>query len=369
MKQPLAGLRVAIVHDWLLGGGAERVVAELHRMFPDAPVYTSYCTDEWRGRLDGKVITGYLQRVGFLRKYVPFLRAWWFSHLDLSGFDLVISSSGAEAKGVRVKKPALHINYCHAPTHYYWSRYNEYMQRPGFPTGFNWLARLGLKLLVGPMHRWDYRAAQRPDAIIANSTYTQTKIKEYYGRESIVIHPPIDTDRFAQIAQPVRHGFIVTGRQTPYKRIDLAVAACTQLGAPLTVVGKGPDHERLVKLAGPTVTFVTNASDEEVVQSLASAEAFLFPVLDDFGIAPVEAMAAGTPVLAYKAGGALDYVVTGETGLFFAEQTTESLIECIQSFKPSLFKPTLISQAAQQFSVEHFRKQLETELKTLVVSL
>jgi len=190
-------MKVAIVHDWFVGGGAERVVEQLHKMFPQAPIYTSYCSDEWRQKLDNKVVTGFLQNWPFpaLRKFVPFLRIWWFSRLKFDGYDLVISSSGAEAKGIKVNKPAVHINYCHAPTHYYWSRYNEYMKRPGFGI-LDPLARLGLKLLVGPLRRWDYKAAQRPDYIIANSNFTKDQIKKYYGRDSVVVHPPVDIGRF-----------------------------------------------------------------------------------------------------------------------------------------------------------------------------
>ncbi|HUP26548.1 MAG TPA: glycosyltransferase [Candidatus Limnocylindrales bacterium] len=360
-------LKVAIVHDWLVGGGAERVVYELHRMFPDAPIYTSYCTPEWRQKLDGKVITGFLQwgPFGRLRKFLPILRIWWFGRLRLGGYDLILSSSGAEAKGIKTKKPSLHVNYCHAPTHYYWSRYDEYLHNPGFPTGFNWLAKLGLRLLVWPLRKWDYKAAQRPDYMIANSLHTQAAIKKYYGRRSTVIHPPIDTDRFANVPPQKRAGFVIAGRQTPYKRIDLAVTACTQLGVPLTVIGNGPDHERLVRLAGPTINFVVNPPDEEVVKHFAAAEAFIFPGTDDFGITPVEAMATGTPVIAYKAGGALDYV-TPTTGLFFEAQTTDSLIKALQQFKTNNYIQGDIKSAAQAYSTAVFHKKLRVELERVL---
>ncbi len=356
----LSKLNVAIVHDWLIGGGAERVVEELHHMFPDAPIYTSYCTDEWRQRLDNKVVTGFLQQWPFskLRKYIPFLRIWWFSRLNLKGYNLVISSSGAEAKGIKTAKPTVHINYCHAPTHYYWSRYDEYLKRPGFGV-FDPIARFGLKLLVGPLRRWDYKAAQRPDSLLANSSYIQQQIKQYYGRESTVIHPPVDIARFkASQNPPPRRGLVTTGRQTPYKRIDLAVAACSQLGLTLNVIGNGPDHARLVAMAGPTISFTTNASDEEVTSYLQSAEAFVFPTLDDFGISAVEALAAGTPVIAYKGGGALDYIVPGKTGIFFNEQTVDSLMEAIKSFKPEIFDSNVIRKTTEAFSQDEFRKNI-----------
>ncbi len=360
-------LRVAIVHDWLIGGGAEKVVQELHNMFPDAPIYTSYATPEWQKKFGGKVITGFLQHWPFpkLRKFVPFLRAWWFSHLDLSRYDLVISSSGAEAKAVKAQKPAIHINYCHAPTHYYWSRYEEYMKQPGFGV-FDPLARLGLKLLVGPMRKWDYKAAQRPDFMIANSTHTSEQIKKYYGRDSTVIFPPVDTEKFAGLPEQQRKGFVIAGRQTPYKRFDLAVVACSRLNRSLTVIGDGPDHSKLKRLAGPSVKFAGFLSSDEVARRIASAEAFIFPGVDDFGISAVEALAAGTPVIAYKAGGALDYIQDGRNGIFFEEQTEESLAECLQRFNLNNYAIEDIKLSAQKFSRKAFARNMQSEIARLL---
>lgn len=350
--------RVVIVHDWLVGGGAELVVEQLHQMFPDAPIYTSYCTPEWRKRLDNKVVTGWLQHLGRVRKFIPFLRIWWFTHLRLDGYDLVISSSGAEAKGIRVPKGTLHVNYCHAPTHYYWSRYDEYMHRPGFGR-FDPLARLGLRLLVGPLRRWDYKAAQRPDVMIANSSHIQAEIKKYYGRDSTIIFPPVDTDRFSRLTKTTGDYYLVTGRQTPYKRFDLAVQACTALGLPLHVVGQGPDHARLQALAGPTVQFLGRLDDGALAAAYAGARALIFPGLDDFGITPVEAMAAGTPVVAYHAGGALDYVRPGTSGAFFAQLTAASLQACLEQFDPSAYSTAAVRQVAAEFSVQNFRTSFQ----------
>lgn len=355
-------LKVAIVHDWLVGGGAERVVYELHQMFPDAPIYTSYCTDEWRKRLDNKVVTGFLQRWPFskLRKYVGVLRIWWFTHLDFSGYDLVISSSGnGEAKGIRTPKNVPHVCYCHAPTHYYWRHYDQYLKRPGFGV-FDPLARLGLRILVGPLRKWDLRASKRPDFYIANSTHTQAEIKTYYGRDSVVIQPPIDIDRFAAKSdkQPTRKGYVTAGRQTPYKKTDLIVAACTKLNLPLTVIGRGPEHDRLVAMAGPSVIFPENVSDEEMPKYMSSAKAFLFAAYEDFGVTPVEALASGTPVIAYRKGGALDYVVPGKTGVFFDEQSVESLVEAIGSFEKLSLKESAARAKAEEFSPQNFQKKL-----------
>ena len=361
--------KVAIVHDWLIGGGAERVTYELHQLYPDAPIYASYCSDEWRKRLDNKVVTGFLQHWPFsvLRKFLPMLRIWWFTRLDFSGYDVVISVSGnGEAFSVKTPKNTLHVNYCHTPTHYYWRKYDEYLKRPGFGI-FDPLARLGLRLFVEPLRRWDYKAAQRADFVIANSNHIKADIKKYYGRESVVIHPPVDVERFAVSEPKKREGFVTAGRQTPYKRTDVIVEACTKQGLPLTVIGNGPEHSRLVEMAGPSVRFLTNVSDKEMPRQLASAQAFLFAAYEDFGVTPVEALAAGTPVIAYKAGGALDYV-NSKTGTFFEHQTAVSLQKKLSSFDAKKFKPQVLRKAAAVFSPAVFRQKIqnfiEDSLKT-----
>ncbi len=353
-------LKVAIVHDWMLLGGAERVVEQLLSMYPDAPLYTSCMSREWRQKLAGRTVkTGYLNRWPFtkLRKFIPFLRAKWFEGLDFSGYDLVISSSGAEAKGINVPLHILHINYCHAPTHYYWSRYDDYLQNPGF----GWadpLARFGLKLLLGPMRKWDLEASKKPSYIVANSTHTAQAIKKYYRRDADVIHPPVDTTRFAKTKPQQRTGFVVAGRQTPYKRIDLAVAAATSTNLPLTVIGNGPDHDRLVQSAGSTVTFKTRVTDQEMAQYFWSAGAFLFPGVDDFGIVAVEAMAAGCPVIAYQAGGALDYIQPTETGLFFEPQSADALAAAMLKIQNTSWNEARIAAAASAYTPEAFRQKM-----------
>ena len=222
---PKAKIKVAIVCDWLLGtGGAERVVYELHRLYPDAPIYTSQYDANpktWYGYNwfdNADIRSSRLQKLPkSLKKFLPVLRAIIFPRIDLSEYDLVISSSGAEAKSVHTGPKTLHISYIHAPTHYYWQRYIDYLKNPGFPVGTNWLARLGLRLLVSPLRVWDRHAAKQPDILIANSTHTQEMIKKYYRRDSSVIFPPVDINRFkAKGSDQLRHGFVVAGRQAPY---------------------------------------------------------------------------------------------------------------------------------------------------------
>ncbi|HEX8227424.1 MAG TPA: glycosyltransferase [Candidatus Saccharimonadales bacterium] len=363
----LQKLKVAIVCDWLTGtGGAERVVLELHRLFPKAPIYTSqYDKDPkiWYGGdwfKNADVRTTRLQHLPKrLKKFLPVLRAREFSRLDLSGYDLVITSAGAEAKAVKTGPDTKLVWYCHAPTHYYWSRYEEYLKHPGFGA-FDPLARAGLFSLVRPLRKWDHAAAQRPDLVIANSSHIQSEIKKYYGRESVVVFPPVDTHRF-QAADGTdrsdgrgRFGFVCAGRQTPYKRIDLAVEACSRLRLPLTVIGNGPEHTRLTAMAGPSVRFLTNVSDKEFAHHFNLAQAFIFPGIDDFGIVAVEALSAGTPVIAYKAGGALDYIRPGATGEFFDEQTADSLMKTLRAFRSEQYDSKAIVQHAETYSVSRF---------------
>jgi glycosyltransferase involved in cell wall biosynthesis len=352
--------KVALVCDWLTGvGGAERVVLELHKMFPEAPIYTSqYSPSKIDWFKDADVRTTWLQKLPKgLRKFLPALRAWTFSRLDLSDYDLVISSSGAEAKGVKTGPDTVHISYIHSPTHYYWIRYNEYLKNPGFGR-LDPLARLGLKLLAAPLRKWDYKAAQRPNHLIANSTHTQAMIKKFYGRDSMVIHPPVDIERFAGQTEEPRKGFVTAGRQTPYKRLDLPVKVATELGLNLIVLGDGPDYKRLRKMAGKTVTFLRDKNDEEIAHYFRTSEAFVFPNMDDFGIVAVEALAAGTPVIAFKAGGTLDYIEDGKNGLFFDKQDVESLKKVMQNFSPSSFNHERIQQSAARFSIEEFHKKM-----------
>lgn len=360
-------LKVAIVCDWLTGiGGAEKVVYELHKMYPDAPIYTSqFDSKNLPEFAEADVRTTSLQKLPkALKKFLPVLRAWTFSRLDLSEYDLVISSSGAEAKGVKTGKNTVHICYCHAPTHYYWIRYDEYLEHPGFPRGLNWIARLGLKLLVEPLRRWDKKAAKRPDYIVTNSNYTKNMIKKYYERDAEVIFPPVDTERFKTAqSNAQRHGFVVAGRQTPYKRFDLAIEACDQITQPLVVIGNGPDHARLEKiekqLKGRGTTFLTQVNDADMANHFQTAVAFIMPNMDDFGIVAVEAMSAGTPVVAFNKGGSEDYMIPGKTGLFFDKQDPKTLATALEQALSKTFDYNAISEHAKQFSTLQFVKNMK----------
>lgn len=361
--------KIAIVTDWIIGGGAENVVYELHKLYPKAPIYTSYCTQKWRNKLHpAKVNTGYLQYWPFsrLRKYIPFLRAMWFWRLKLKGFDVVISVTGAEAKAVNVAD-GTHICLLNAPTHYYWSKYNEYLKNPGFGKS-NFLARIGLKLFVKPMRKWDHHAAQLPDLLVANSNYTKDQIQKYYQRESVVIHPPVNTKKFAKFAKPdnLRSGFVAVGRQTHYKRFDLAVKACNKTEAPLTVIGKGPEHRRLQEMAKEYIQFTGQLETlDELAEIVGKSKALLFPGVDDFGIVSIEALSAGTPVIAYKDGGALDYVKPGENGEFFEPQSVEALVKKVSGFNSKKYTQDDIKNSAEDFSISAFRHKIRRLVDSL----
>ncbi|HET8992047.1 MAG TPA: glycosyltransferase, partial [Candidatus Saccharimonadales bacterium] len=356
-------MKVAIVCDWLTGiGGAERVVYELHKIYPEAPIYTSQYDPGSIDWFEGADIrTTWLQTLPKgLKKFLPTLRAYTFSRLDLSEYDLVISSSGAEAKGIKTGPNTVHICYMHSPTHYYWIRTKEYMENPGFPRGFNWIARLGLKMLIGPMKSWDKQAAKRPDFIVTNSNYSKENIKKIYKRDATVIFPPVDTERFKiKGTPPLRHGFVVAGRQTPYKRFDLAIEACKELKVPLVVIGDGPDHKRLEKLGGRSTTYLTNVNDHDMALHFQSSVGFIMPNADDFGIVAVEAMSAGTPVIAYNGGGAQDYMLPNKTGILFNKQNIKSLTSAIESASSKNFNHDLIAEHAAQFSASSFRKNMK----------
>ncbi|MCE7936348.1 glycosyltransferase family 4 protein [Candidatus Saccharibacteria bacterium CPR2] len=359
----LKNLKVAIVCDWLTNmGGAERVVYELHQMFPDAPIYTSLFNKQKMPLFkNANIRTSFIQRIpGAYKKHqlFPLLREQYFENLNLDKYDLVISSSGAEAKSVKTGSSTLHINYCHSPTHYYWVRPDEYIKNPGFGP-LNPFMRGSLKTLLKRQRNWDFEAAQRPDYIVANSSVVKERIKKFYNRDSSVIHPPVDIDRFKSKREVKRSGLLVVGRQVHYKRIDLAVSACTKLSLDLTVIGNGPEHNKLIKSAGPTIRFLTNVTDGEIIKHFQGAEGFIFPGEEDFGIVAVEALAAGIPVIAYKAGGALDYIQENKNGLFFDEQTVDCLVSKLKEFQAIKFDNKKVSNSAKKYSRDEFHKNIE----------
>lgn len=363
-------MKVALVCDWLTEtGGAEKVILALHEMYPQAPIYTSqYRPKRATWFYAANVKTGWLNWLPVrLRRLVPFLRQWYFSRLDLSNYDLVISITGAEAKAVKTGDNTLHISYMHAPTQYYWTLYDDYLKNPGFGV-LNPIVRFGLKLLIKPLRKADYKSAQQPDVIVANSSYIQSEIKKYYKRDSVVIWPAVDVTKLQKVATKTiktstKSGFIIYGRQVSWKRIDLVIEAVLQTGDSLVVIGYGPEHSRLVQLAGDNtnIKFLPKYQGiEEIIEYIQSAKAFIFPSLEPFGISPVESLAVGTPVISLKKGGALDIVETGKNGVFFTEQTVQDIVQAIDRYKKTKFNPKQVSETAKKFSVQSFKKEFET---------
>ncbi len=353
-------MKVAIIHDYLNQmGGAERVVMAFHDIFPEAPIYTSIYDPE---RVDPAfrtmdIRTSFMQKLPLVTKHhQPYLPLYPFAMeaLDLRGYDLVLSSSSAFGKGVITKPGTLHICYCHTPMRWCWN-YEEYVEREQLGK----VARRVLPFLITGLRVWDQTSAMRVDDFIANSPVIAERIKKYYRREAVVIPPPVEASRFpATPATETEDYFLALGRFVPYKRFDLAIEACNRLQLPLVVIGKGRDEERLKRIAGPTIRFLGRLSDEEVIHYYRHCRAFLFPGDEDFGITPLEAQAAGRPVIAYGAGGALASVVDGVTGLFFREQTVESLVEVLATFKERNFDPDAIRNHALEFDTPRFQRRI-----------
>ncbi len=361
--------RVAIVCDWLTNvGGAEKVLLEIHKLFPKAPIYTSKYDPkgiDWFS--DAEVRTGWLQIFPTcLRRFLGPLRQIWFSRLDLSEYDLVISVTGAEAKAVhRLAPGGVHVSYCHVPTQYYWQMYDDYVRNPGFGI-LNPIVRFCFKTLVRPLRSADFKAAQRVDQFVTISDYAKDLIAKYYKREAEIVHPVVEVEDFLPCGKPVENFYVVSSRQVTWKRLDLAVAACLKLKRELMVIGEGPEHKNLVKLvedyrdprAAEMIKFIPLLKKQELADYLARAKGYLFPSLEPFGIAPVEALAAGCPVIAFGEGGAKDYVVNGKNGVLFAKQSVGSLAEAILEFEEMKFSRKKVSESAQGFSRERFDAKL-----------
>lgn len=355
--------KVAIVCDFLTAmGGAEQVVLAMHEAFPAAPIYTALYNPDKVPAFHGiDVRPSRLQKIpGKLKssyKLFPTMAVRAMRRLDLREFDIILTSSYLHGHQItKSRSDQIIINYCHTPPRYYWSHYGLYRKDPGYGK-LNPLIRPLMPLMVPRQRKLDLEAVKNVDVFIANSTETQSRIKQYYGRASTVIHPPVDTGRFTPARARGDH-YVTLGRQVPNKRFDLAIAACTKLAVPLHVFGNGPLHHKLVGIAGPTITFHTDrfgdASDEAVEQALSTAKGFVFPSDEDFGIVAVEALAAGSPVIAYSKGGMLDIVQEAESGVFFHQQTVGAVIDAIRRAEQIDFLPGTLSRKARRFDKSLF---------------
>ena len=364
-------MKTAIVHDWLVNyGGAERVVEQMLLLYPDADIYTLVYDEKKMGKIfpKEKVHTSSLQKIPMAEKlYTKFLSLMpkAFEEFDLTGYDLVIASSSCCAKGVITSPTTPFIAYIHSPMRYAWDLYYDYLKNSGRLTKFF------MKRWMPDIRKWDYISSQRIDTLVANSSYIARRIKKFWNRDAAEVYPPVDTDRLSISDEAAGDYFVVFSRFVPYKRIDLAISACARLNKKLIVIGSGSQEKELKLLAASCknadIKFTGRISDSEVKAYLQKCRALIFCAEEDFGIIPVEAQACGRPIIAFGKGGALETVVNEKTGVFFEEQSVESLVKAIEKFekldKENTFNPKKIREHAEKFSAENFRKNLSEQIR------
>jgi glycosyltransferase involved in cell wall biosynthesis len=361
-------MKVALVHELLtMKGGAEQVLRIFAEMFPEAPIYTLLYDEKKLGDWFPKerVRTSSIQKYAISKNhhlYLPFfpkaVESW-----NSDEFDLIISSSSAFAHGLKTHGKTKHLSYIHSPARYLWDRTHDVQKRAE-------LSRFYLSPLFQRLRVWDAEVASRPDSLIAASKEVQRRIELYWNRESDVVYPPINDEYFTapgtrSLKLEARSYFLIVSTLAPYKRIDLAIEACNRLRLPLLIAGDGPDRRRLEGMAGPTVQFLGYQTTEQLKDLYSSAIATIFPGHEDFGLVPVESMACGTPVIAYKGGGALETVIEGETGAFFDEMTADSLISTLQNFDQKMYSNVKCTTTALKFGKSNFVQQIYSQIARL----
>lgn len=357
-------MKVAIVHDWInILGGAERVLVELCKIYKDADLYTLFFLEESRLKLgldERKIRTSFLQNIPLINKSYKFflpIMPIAIESLDLNDYDIIISSSHCVAKGVLTNSKQIHVTYVHTPMRYAWDMYHSYLKNLNLNKG---LKKILMGIIFKKIRQWDYTTANRPDYYIANSFSVARRIKKIYNRESVVIYPPVDTDIFHP-TEKKEDFYITAGRLVAYKKVDKIVQAFSTLrDRKLIVIGQGPELKRLKKIATRNIEFINFIDDNSLSEYLARAKAFVFAAEEDFGITPVEAQACGTPVIAFKGGGATETVLENKTGVFFEKQTPESIIDAVRNFEKqeSRFSVSQIRENAERFSKERFKKEI-----------
>jgi len=357
-------VKIAFVHDYLNQyGGAERVLKVLSDLYPRAPIYTTlYDAQTTRGIFDRRVIrTSFLQNFPFGKKYhhsFSPLMPLAVEQFDFSNFDVVLSISHSFAKGIITKPGTHHVCYCLTPPRYLWDDSHKYVQEFQY-------SRI-IKKLVPPflsyLRVWDREASLRPDKLISISNFVKGRVTKYYNRESDVIYPPVDVHKF-NIGDWIDDYFLMVGRLVTYKKFDMVINVFNNLGWPLKVVGTGVDFDRLKKMAGPTIEFVGQVDDVALAGLYTHARALIFPQEEDFGIVPLEAMASGRPVIAYAGGGALETVIDGKTGVFFHEQSEDSLELVLKQFDHRQFDPETSRVRAQEFDLPVFQEKIRNQLE------
>ena len=358
--------RIAVVHEWLASyAGSEKVVEQILSIYPNADLYSlvNFLPEELRHFIRHKhVKTSFIQQLPFakryFRNYLP-LMPTAIEQFDLSHYDLVISSHHAVAKGILTRPDQLHISYVHTPLRYGWELQHQYLRQAGLTRGpKSVLTRAVLHYL----RLWDVASANRVDRYIANSRYVARRIEKTYRRTAEVVYPPVDTEWFKGKSEKVREDFyLVVSRFVPYKRVDLAIAAFNELGLPLVIIGDGASRKALQKMAAPNIRFLGEQTDSVVSNHMQRCRGFIFPPEEDFGITPVEAQAAGAPVIAYAKGGQAETVLHERTGLLFSHQTVESLVHSVKRLQASVdqFETARLIENAERFSIAQFQMQFE----------
>ena len=359
-------MKIAIVHDYLnQAGGAERVVGTLHTMFPGAPIFTTILdrSSLWDVLRDADIRTSWMQKLPLLKRHFKAYLLFYpgaIERFDLREFDLVISSSSAFGKAAITRPGALHICYCHTPMRFVWD-YERYMEREQYGSP----VRAVLIPVLRRFRTWDVKTASRPNLYVANSTVVADRIKRFYGRDSVIVPPPVAVQRFTPVTQ-AEDFYLIVSRLNPYKRVDLVVKAFNDLGRKLVIIGDGPDRAVLQKMSKSNITFLGRLPDPQVADYYARCKALLFPGDEDFGIVPLEANAAGRPVIAFKAGGALDTVIDGETGIFFSELSPESLTAAVLRAENTTWDSLAIRKHAEDYAEPRFRERFMRLVEDMV---
>lgn len=361
----LSNAKIALVFDWMTTpGGAEKVNLMLHRMFPDAPIFTSiFNKDNLKGFEEAAIKTSFIQDMPFAKNHHQMylgLMPYAYELFDLSNFDIVISSSHACAKGVITKPETLHVCYCHTPMRYAWDNWHSYIREYKMSS----LVKRFAKKRMHKLRMWDRISADRVDSFVANSSLTKKRIEKYYRKPATVIPPMIKCSKY-KIAPETKGYFLAVGRLIPYKKFDLIVETFNQIGLPLKIVGTGIMENDLMIQANDNIEFLGFVDDKTLRNLYSECEALIFPQVEDFGITPLEAMASGRPVIALEEGGALDTIIDGKTGIFFKKQTTIDLKGAIERYfhEKDKFDPEFIRQYAKGFDEAVFEKRLTTYLK------
>lgn len=352
-------MKVALVHDYLVQyGGAERVLEAFTEIFPKAPIYTMvYDKKLVNGAFsNNKIYTSFLQKIPFIglnHRIFPLFMPLAIEQFDFSEYDIVLSDSNSYAKGVITMPQTLHITYCHTPMRYAWDDCHKYLRE----FKYSKITKRFIPFAMNYIRLWDKISADRPDKYIANSNFVASRIKKYYKKDSFVINPPVSSEKF-YISDKIEDYYLMTGRALSYKHFDIVVEAFNKLGLPLKIIGKGPEINKLKKIAKKNIEFLGYLKDKEISKYYSQCKAFIFPPEEDFGITPLEAMASGRPVIAFGKGGALESVIEHKTGLFFDEQTPESLIKTIKKFDSKKFDSTTIRNHALKFDKKVFKKKI-----------